>query len=73
MDISGFVLTVGRAIRHGWVGDHGPSENDPSSQVVFVMGAQQRRWTARATEAASRYLVAHHRWIIGTLLIAAPF
>ncbi len=69
MNTTGFVSTIGRAVRRWWIGDYVPPENDPSSPLVFVMSTQRRHWTARATEATWRYFVSHHRWIIGTLLI----
>jgi hypothetical protein len=56
------------AVKRWWRGE--PVDyNEPGSPLVFLTLHHRRRWTARLIASAWTYFVAHHQWIIGTVVI----
>ena len=56
------------AVRDWWGGKL-VDLNKPGDRLVFIGPYYERHWTARALDAAWKYFLTHHQWIIGTVLL----
>jgi hypothetical protein len=67
------IIKFRSAVRNWWEGKFVPPENDPRSELRFMMGDYEWHWTARVVRSLGAFWLKHWQFIVTVALAPLIF